>query len=399
MGKGQGYRGLRLASLALALVFLVSAVAGCGQKQEGGGQASNTIKVGINFELTGNAATYGSHCRDGILLAIEEINKSGGVLNKQLEPKVLDNASKQDESTNVATKLATEEKVKALLGPATTGCTLGAAPVATENKIPLITTAATAPSVTVDDNGKVRDFVFRVCFIDPPQAIMGARFAYNDLKVKKAAIYYDTGNDYSKGLYQNFKDEFTKLGGQIVAEEGFSSTDEDFRPTLTKFKQNGAELIYIPAYYNQVGKIVSQARELKIDVPMLGADGWDSPDLVKIAGAQALNHTYFTNHYSSADPSSKVQEFIKAYKAKYGSEPDAFAALGYDAAYLLKAAIEKANSDDPVAIKDALAQIKDFEGVTGKLTFDDKHNPMKEISIIELKDGKQSLVKKVMYTE
>ncbi|WP_227763447.1 ABC transporter substrate-binding protein [Zhaonella formicivorans] len=392
-----------LAVLFVVMLVAVLVVAGCA-KQEAkneGGEASKeggaeTIKIGVNYELSGDVSTYGSNTVDAIKLAFDEINAAGGVNGKQLEPVILDNKSDPAEALSVATKLITQEKVVAHLGAATSGATLNVVPVATQYQIPVLTTSATNPDVTVDpQSGKTRDYIFRTCFIDPPQAIVGASFAYNDLGVKKVAIYYDNTNDYSKGLYKVFKEEFTKLGGEIVAEEGYGKDDQEFRPTLTKFKNAGAELIYIPGYYEKVAKIISQARELGITVPFLGADGWDSPDLVAIAGAEALNGTYFTNHYSSQDPSEKVQKFVNAFKAKYNKVPDSFAALGYDAAYLLADAIKRAGSAEPAAITKALAETKDFDAVTGKLTFDDKHNPIKEIAIIEMKDGVQTLKTKI----
>jgi branched-chain amino acid transport system substrate-binding protein len=187
--------------------------------------------------------------------------------------------------------------------------------------------------------------------------------------------------------------------GTIVAEEGYGKDDEDFRPTLTSFINAGADVVYVPGYYQKVGKIVAQGRELGIDVPFLGADGWDSPDLIKIAGAENLNNCFFTNHYSSKDPSEKVQNFVKAYKEKYGTEPGSFAALGYDAAYLVADAIERAGSTEPEDIKNALAETKDFEAVTGTLSFDENHNPIKEIAIIELVNGEQTLKTKIAPTK
>ncbi len=395
--------------LLFALALIMALVVGCGapkaeegkkdkpkqeEKKEEGKQkeaAAEPIKIGVNYELSGAVATFGQHTVNGIKLAFKEINDAGGVLGRQIEPIVLDNKSDSAESTSVATKLITSEKVVAHLGAATTGDTLAAVPVATQYKVPLLTTSATNPKVTVDDSGKTREYIFRTCFTDPPQGIVGAEFAYNDLNAKKAAIYYDNTNDYSKGLAEVFKQEFAKLGGEIVAEEAFSTQDQDFRPVLTKFKQAGTELVYVPGYYQQVGLIVSQGREIGLDVPFLGADGWDSPKLVEIAGAEALNNTYFTNHYAYSDPSEKVQSFVQAYKAEYGDVPSSFAALGYDAAKLIVDAIRRAGKAEPEAIKDALVATKDFDAVTGKLTFDDKHNPIKEIAIIEMTNGEQTL--------
>ena len=385
--------------LAIAAMLVISLVAaGCGKQEGGAGgdSAAETIKIGINYELSGEVAAYGATAKDAIMLAFEEINAAGGVDGKMIEPIVLDNKSDATEALSVATKLITQEKVVAHLGPATTGATLNVVPVVTEYKIPLITNSATNPDVTVDPQSKeTREYVFRTCFIDPPQAVVGAEFAVNELGKKKVAVYYDNTNDYSKGLYQVFKENITKLGGQVVAEEGYVESDQEFRPTLTKFKQAGAELIYIPGYYEKVAKIVSQAREVGIDVPFLGADGWDSPDLVAVAGPEALNNTFFTNHYSPQDPSEKVQSFVNAYKAKYDKVPPSFSATAYDAAYLLADAIKRAGSTDPVAITKALAETKDFDGITGKFSFDEQHNPVKEISVIEMKDGEQTLKTKI----
>jgi len=397
----------------LIMVVLLTFVAGIAMGCGGGGQTSQPapssegtqseasggepIKVGVNYELSGGVATYGTHTKNGIELAIEEINAAGGVLGgRMLQPIILDNKSDNAESLSVATRLIADEGVVAHLGPATTGNTLAAIPVATEYKVPLLTTSATNPDVTVDpQTGQTREYIFRTCFIDPPQAIVAADFIFNELGLKKAAVYYDNTNDYSKGLSKVFKDEFEKLGGTVVAEEGYVDTDKEFRPTLTKFRDAGAEVVYLPGYYQQAALIVSQARELGLNVPFVGADGWDSPDLVKIAGAEALNNTFFTNHYSSQDPSPKVQKFVEAYKAKYGDAPDSFAALGYDAAYLLADAINRAGSADPEAIKNALAATKDFEAVTGTMSFDEFHNPVKEIAIIEMVDGNQVLKTKI----
>jgi len=397
----------------LIMVVLLTFVAGIAMGCGGGGQTSQPapssegtqseasggepIKVGVNYELSGGVATYGTHTKNGIELAIEEINAAGGVLGgRMLQPIILDNKSDNAESLSVATRLIADEGVVAHLGPATTGNTLAAIPVATEYKVPLLTTSATNPDVTVDpQTGQTREYIFRTCFIDPPQAMVAADFIFNELGLKKAAVYYDNTNDYSKGLSKVFKDEFEKLGGTVVAEEGYVDTDKEFRPTLTKFRDAGAEVVYLPGYYQQAALIVSQARELGLNVPFVGADGWDSPDLVKIAGAEALNNTFFTNHYSSQDPSPKVQKFVEAYKAKYGDAPDSFAALGYDAAYLLADAINRAGSADPEAIKNALAATKDFEAVTGTMSFDESHNPVKEIAIIEMVDGNQVLKTKI----
>lgn len=398
--------------MMLLLIFVAGLAIGCGGgstpppaappagEQPAGEQpsagAGETVKIGVNYELSGDVATYGSNTRNGIIMAFEEINAKGGVLGGlKIEPVVLDNKSVDAEATSVATRLIARDKVVAHIGPATTGATLAASPVATDNKVPLLTTSATAPNVTVDANGKVKDYIFRICFIDPPQAIVGAEFIYNDLNGRKVAVYYDNGNDYSKGLYNVFKKHFADLGGQVVSEEGYVETDNEFRPTLTKFKEANVDAVYLPGYYQKAALIVSQAREIGLDVPFIGADGWDSPDLVKIAGADKLNKTFFTNHYSSQDTDPKVQKFVNDFTTKYGDAPDSFAALGYDAGYLIADAINRAGKAEPQAIRDALEATKDFEAVTGTMSFDELHNPIKEIAIIEMVDGKQVLKTKI----
>ncbi len=388
-------KGSAYVALFTALVFLFGVFAsGCG-----GGESKtadeDVIKVGVNFELSGDVATYGTSCKNGIMLAFEEANAQGGVLGKKIEALVQDNKSQNREARNIAEKLISEGVV-AILGPAVTGAVQSEEPVATAAKVPILAPAATAPEVTYDEkNKKVKDFVFRVCIIDPDQSQVMANYIYDELGLKNGAIMVDRNNDYSVGLGETFKEFFTAKGGKIVAEEGFVSTDTAFKPQLTSIAAKKPDFIYVPAYYNQVGLIVKQARELGIDLPFMGADGWDSPKLVELAGADNLNKCYFTNHYSVEDPSERIQNFIKAYEEKYKTTPDAFAALGYDTGCLLIEAIKQAGEADSVKIRDALENIEGFEGVTGKLSYDEKHNPIKEISIIEILDGKQKLVKKM----
>ncbi|HPZ43198.1 MAG TPA: ABC transporter substrate-binding protein, partial [Bacillota bacterium] len=245
-------------------------------------------------------------------------------------------------------------------------------------------------NVTVDDKtGKTKDYIFRVCFIDPFQGTLMAQFAADNLNAKNAVIYCDNSSDYGKGLAQYFEKTFTEKGGVILAKEGFVKDDRDFRATLTKIKSLNPDFIYVPGYYQEVAPLIKQARELGITVPIGGCDGWDSPDMVSVAGPEALNNTYFTNHYSSQDKDPKVVKFVEAFKAKYNKDPDAFAALGYDSVQIMVQGLKDAGEADPVKLKEALEKIKDFEGVTGKMSIDDQHNPVKAGVIIEFKDGKQ----------
>ena len=348
---------------------------------------SDTIKVGLNYELSGNVATYGQGLTEGIELAMEEINANGGVLGKQIEPIKVDNKSETDEAANVSTRLATRDKVVAILGPATSGNTKAAIPPAMQNKIPLISASATADDVTVDSNGNVREYVFKTCFSDSFQGVTMANFAYSNLGLKKAAILMDNTSDYSKGLTKSFEETYTGLGGTILTQQAFQASETDFRAVLTAIKAANPEVLYLPAYYEEVGLIIKQARELGLDVPILGADGYDSPKLTEIAGAEALKGVYYTNHYSSSDDSPEVVAFQEAFSNKYNKQPDAFNALGYDLAYFLVDAIDRAGVAEPEAIKDALASTVDFKGITGTLSIDEFHNPVKAVTILELVDG------------
>lgn len=387
----------KVASL-LVMLFLMSIAVGCGggddksknDAKEGGDKvAKEGITIGVNVELSGAVASYGSNAKDGAMLAIEQVNAAGGVLGKQLVPVVKDNKSITDESMSASAALV-NENIVAQIGPLTSGNVLGSTPVLEENKIPMVAPAATATNVTVDPNtGKTKEYVFRVCFIDPFQGTLMAQFASQELGAKTAAIYKDTSSDYAQGLAEYFRKTFEENGGTIVAEEGFVKDDRDFRATLTKIKATEPDFIYVPAYYQEVAPLIKQAREAGITAPMGGGDGWDSPDLLAVAGAEALNNTFFTNHYSAQDTDPKVVEFVKAFKEKYNKEPDAFSALGYDAVQILVQAIQNAGEADPAKIKDALASVKDFEGVTGKMTIDEQHNPIKAGVIIEFQNGQQ----------
>ncbi|AOL36349.1 ABC transporter substrate-binding protein [Geobacillus thermoleovorans] len=392
----------RAAGVFFSLMLTAGLLAGCGGNQQGGsssggnsggGGGGDVIKIGANLELSGGVASYGQSIAEGLDLALEEINKEG-INGKKLELVKVDNKSEAAEATNGAIKLISQDKVVAIIGSATSTNTLAQVQVANDNKVPLITPTGTNPTITNKD-GKVNEFVFRTCFIDPFQGTVAAKFALNELKVKNAAVLIDSSSDYSKGLAASFKDAFTQGGGKIVAEEAYVAKDTDFRATLTRIKSKNPEFIFLPGYYEEVGLIVKQARELGLNVPIMGGDGWDSPKLVEIAGKDALNNTYITNHYSSGDPDPKIQEFVKAFQAKYNKAPDAFNALGYDTAYFLADAIKRAGSADPVKIKDALAQTKDLQLVSGTLTLNENHDPVKSAAILEYKDGQQQFKTKV----
>ncbi|MFY4776456.1 ABC transporter substrate-binding protein [Metabacillus sp. RGM 3146] len=382
----------KVAGMLLSLTVAASLAAGCSSATSGSGE--NTIKIGADLELSGGVASYGQSISEGLNLALDEINKKG-IDGKKFELVKVDNKSDAAEATSGALKLASQDKVAAIIGAATSTDTLAQVQVAQDNKIPIITPTGTNPAVTVKD-GKVNDYVFRTCFIDPFQGTVAANFASKTLKVKNAAVLIDNASDYAKGLASAFKDSFTKNGGSIVSEEAYVAKDTDFHATLTRIKSQNPEFIFLPGYYEEVGLIVKQAREIGLNVPIMGGDGWDSPKLTEIAGAAPLNNTYITNHYSSGDTDPKIQDFVKAFKAKYKDKsPDAFAALGYDTAYFLADAVKRAGSSDPAKIKEALAATKELQLISGKLTLDKNHDPVKSASILEYKDGKQVFNSKV----
>ena len=380
-------KSLRMAGMLLGVAMLGSVFAGCGDEAK-----SDEIKVGANFEMTGNVANYGSATLDGLKLAIKEANDAGGVNGKKINLVTVDNKSEASEAVNAATKLISDDKVKVVVGPAVTANVMAESQVANDNKIPVIAPDATSPAVTVE-NGQVKPFIFRSCFIDPQQGEVMATFASKDLKAKTAVVYIDSSSDYSKSLGQVFKEKFEAAGGKVVMEEAFLQKDQDFKATLTKIKTANADVIFIPAYYEEVGKIVKQARELGITQPLLGTDGWDDTKVVDIAGADALNNTFFSSHYSEKD--KDVQSFIESFKKEYDHAPNVFAALGYDAGKMLIDAIKRAGSDDPEKIQKALEETKDLQVGTGKITMDKNHNPIKSAVILEMKNGEKEMKAKI----
>ena len=380
-------KGLRLACAVLGATLLSSVFAGCGSKESG-----DTIKVGANFELTGNVANYGNATIEGLQLAIDEANEAGGINGKKIELVSVDDKSEAAESINAATKLISDDDVKVIVGPATTGLVLAETQTATDAKVPIIAPCATSPEATVE-NGKVKPYVFRSCFIDPQQGEVMATFAAKDLKAKTAVIYVDNSSDYSKNLAKVFKEKFEAAGGKVVMEEAFLQKDQDFKATLTKLKTANADVMFVPAYYEEVGKIVKQAREMGINSAILGTDGWDDTKVVDIAGADALNNTFFSTHYSEKD--AEVQGFIEAYKKKYNRAPNVFAALGYDAGKMLVDALKRAGSGDTEKIREALEATKDLKVGTGTISMDKNHNPIKTAVILEMKNGEKELKAKI----
>lgn len=385
----------RVSKVLTALVLgtvLAGLAAGCG----GGEKKADTIKVGANLEMTGGSASYGISSKNAIELAFKEINEKGGINGKQLELVVADNKSEAAEATNAMQKLVSQDNVVAVIGPNLSSSVIAASAINNSAKVLDIAPMATNPYVTVDQaSGKTKDFNYRTCFIDPFQGTVMAKFATAELGVGNAAVLIDNSSDYAKGLAQFFKENFVKEGGAVTAEESYLQKDTDFKATLTKIKATNPDFLYVPGYYQEVGLIVKQARELGMNMPIAGGDGWDSAKMPEIAGAEALNNTYFSSLYSPEDSSDINKNFVAAYEKAYGQKPDVFAALSYDSALLVAEAIKNAGSTEPVKISEAMAKINGFSGVSGSVTFDDKHNPVKSAVILEYKDGAQSLKTKI----
>ena len=372
---------LRLLVSAAALAGLVT---GCKPQGSGASSASATaaeIVVGEFASLTGGTASFGQSSHKGTQLAVEEINKAGGVLGKQIKLITEDDRSTAGEPANVVKKLISKDGAVAILGEVASSRSLEAAPICQQAKIPMISPASTNPKVT-----EAGDHVFRICFIDPFQGAVMAKFALNTLKAKKAAIITDAKQDYSVGLTQFFRENFTKGGGQIVAEQSFSSGDKDFKAQLTTIKAAAPDVLFVPAYYTEAALIALQARELGLNVPNIGGDGWDSPKYVEIGGKAVEGH-YFSNHYSAEDQSPAVQDFISRFKARYNEVPDAMAALGYDSAKILSDALARAGTTESAKLRAAIATTKDFKGVTGLITLDAQRNASKSAVVLQVKEG------------
>ena len=339
----------------------------------------DTILLGEFGSMTGSTASFGKSSHNGITMAVEEINAAGGILGKQVEVKALDDKSVPEEAATVVKRLITQDNVLGILGEVASSRSLAAAPICQSAGVPMISPSSTNPAVT--EKG---DFIFRTCFIDPFQGTVGAKFAKDNLKASKAAVLTDVKNDYSVGLAQFFKEEFAKGGGQIVAEASYSEGDKDFRAQLTTIKTKNPDVIYIPGYYTDVGNLAIQARSLGLKQPLLGGDGWDSPKLTEI-GKGAIQGAYFSSHYSPESKDPRVVKFVTAYKKKHGTTPDALVACAYDAAKVMCDAIKKAGSTDRDKIRDAIATTKNYPGVTGDITIDEKRNAVKPAVILQVK--------------
>ena len=367
----------RTGIVAMLITCLSLTISGC---QNGGG---DEILIGHYGSLTGSQATFGISTDNGIKMAIEDLNAAGGINGRKVKLVTYDDKGEAREASTAVTRLVTKDGVVAVIGEVASGLSLAAAPICQEGGVPMISPSSTNPKVT-----KVGDMIFRVCFIDPFQGKVCAKFAreHESLKASKAAIVTDQGSPYSVGLEEEFEKSFVAFGGTVVSKQTYQAGDQDYSAQLTSIRAAEPDVIFVPGYYTEVASMILQARKLGMTQPFVGADGWDSAKLGEIAG-DAINGCFYSNHYSQEDPSPKIQDFIAKYKAKHNETPDALAALGHDSAMILFDAMKKAGTLEGAAIAAELAKTKDFDGITGKISIDAERNAVKSAVMLEMKNG------------
>lgn len=377
----------KTAILIIFVMILCLGVFGCSKED------SSQIKIGLIAELTGDIPAVGASCKKAADMAVQDVNDMGGIQlgDKKYKIKLIveDNAGKADQSASAAQKLITQNKVLAIVGPNASRYALPAAEIAESGKVVLITPWSTAPKATLDSKTSAsKKYVFRACFIDPFQGRVVAKFVLDDLKLKKAAVLYDVASEYNKGIAEIFKDVYEQNGGKIVAFETYTTNDKDFSSQLTKIKKAAPDVIFLPNYYSEIPLQIQQAKRLGITVPFVGADAWGSSELMKLCGADC-NGYYFSTHYAADAATETTRKFIAGYRAKYDATPDDVAALTYDSFGLLFQALKTAGKNDRQALRDALAKIPQYDGVTGNMQFKEgSGDPVKSAVILKIKDGK-----------
>ncbi len=354
-----------------------------------GAAAAEPIKIGLITSLTGPVSSYGISVRDAVVMGVAEINAAGGVNGSPIELITYDDKGDATEAANTARRLIDRDRVSLIIGPVITPCVLAAAPIAQDARVPLITPTGTGDTITA-----IGDMIFRAAYKDSFQGETMAIFARENLQLEKVSVIYDVANDYSTGLMNAFRKKFTELGGEVISVESYATNDTDFSAQLTSIAMRQPQALFLPDYYSTVGPIMMQARQLGIEVPFLGVDGWDSPELAPLAGGYEEGG-YFVNHYSTDDRTASTQAFIENFRAAYGSAPDALGALGYDAILIAKAALEAAGSTDTEAVKDALGAAKNIAAATGTINMDPEGTPVKSVVILQIQDGEHVLVDKV----
>ena len=378
---------IAVASLAALSLAACGAAPGGNSAASKGTEIGKTFKLGYDLELSGGVAAYGNAGKNGANLAVDEINKAGGINGKQITVISKDNKSDNAEAATVVSNLINNDKVNAVIGSMTSGAVKSMTPNVTKGAEPLVTPAGTDDTLTVT-NGKVNDYIFRSTFQDSYQGKVLANYTTNELKAKKVVLYYDNSSDYAKGIAKSFEKTYT---GKIVDKVSFQSGDKDFQATLSKIKSEDYDAIVMPGYYNETGLITKQARELGIEQPILGGDGFADPTFITLAGDAAATNVYYVSGYSAkALANETTTKFIAAYQAKYKSEPSMFDALAYDAVYMVKQAAEDTKAKTSVDVKDGLAKLKGFKGATGDITVDKDHNPVKDAVVVKLENGKEA---------
>ena len=380
---------IRLQVFSAAALAAAIFLTGC--KPSATPAGGSTIKVGEFASLTGKDATFGISSHEGTLMAIEEINAAGGVLGKKLELLTEDTQCKAGESATVVNKLISRDNVIAILGEVASSRSLEAAPICQQNKVPMISPSSTNPDVT-----KTGDYIFRVCFIDPFQGTVMANFATKTLKARRVAVFTDVKSDYSKGLAKYFKEQFKASGGEICVELDYNGGDKDFKAQLTAIKAARPDGVFVPGYYTEAALICVQAKQLGLNVPLFGGDGWESEKLFEIGGA-AIEGNYLSTHYSPAAAGTDLsRKFVADYQQRWkGKTPDALAACGYDSALVLADAIKRAGSTDGQKVRDAIALTKDFPAVTSQITINESRDATKSAVILQIKNGKYEYLETV----
>ncbi len=380
---------MKKTTLSLVAILSLLLTFGCSKKEKHP-ESSNQINLGAVFPMTGPIATYGQESINGIKMALDKINAEG-IKGKTINLIVEDNKGEPGESANAVRKLIDIDKVSAIIGSVASSNTLAGAPIAQKAKIPLMTPASTNEKVT-----QTGEYVSRTCFTDNFQGVVMAKFAFETLGKKKAAVIVDNASDYSKGLDIVFRAKFKELGGEIIEEQfTYTQKDTDFRSLLKKVAGQKPDVIFLPGYYTEVGLMLKQARQMGINTPFLGGDGWDSPKLQELAGAEGVKGNYISSHFSAEDNDPKVKSFVKEYVGKYGQKPGAMAALGYDGMLVIADALKRADKINANAIKEAINSTKGFEGITGSITIDKNRNAQKAAVVLETTAKGMSFKQKV----
>lgn len=380
--------------MIVGVIMSLFIIAGCG-KDTAGGDATvdeDVVRIGSMFELTGSAAEYGISMNDAVKMAVAEINDAGGIDGKEVVIVERDIASDESQAASGAMSLATDENVSVIIGPALTGTLQAAIPSSNQYQVPIISPSATDDGVLQDNDGNVHPYAYRTSFTNSFQGGALAQFANESLDATKAVIFGDNSSDYAQGLTETFQNAFD---GEIVSIENFTADQTDFSATLTNIKDMDFDVLYVPGYYEQAGPIIKQAREMGITQPILGPDGFGNTKVIELAGHDNMNDIYYTSHFVVESDNPEIQEFVTNYKEFTGNDPDMFTGLAYDAVMIAKAAIERAGSTDSEQVNAELEKTENFEGITGTFSFDEKHDPVKTVNIIEIQNAEPKAIHEV----